>query len=108
VKLRTIGRKLRPSTHCGPVVVREKRADPFYLSKEWKALIAKLIRQRGRRCEDTEHDPSKPRDGVRIFGDHVQEIKDGGALLDPVNIMLRCSFCHARKTASAAFDRARG
>ncbi len=101
-KLRTIGRKLKPSTRMGSITIREKKADPFYLSPEWRALMAKLIKQRGRRCEDSEHDRTKPREGVRIFGDHVQEIKDGGALLDPTNVMLRCGPCHARKTAEAA------
>lgn len=106
-KLRTIGHKLKPSIRHGLVVVREKRAAPFYLSKEWRALMAKLIKVRGRRCEDPKHDPSTPREGVRIFGDHIDEIRDGGPLLDPTNIMLRCAGCHARKTAKASADRVR-
>jgi 5-methylcytosine-specific restriction protein A len=108
VKLRTIGHKLRPSTRPSLVTVREKQAAPFYLSPEWKALMRHLIGVRGRRCEDPEHDRAKPREGVRIYGDHVIEVKDGGALLDPANIMLRCAPCHGRKTALERARRAQG
>ena len=34
-----------------------------------------------------------------MYGDHVIELKDGGAALDPRNIMLLCHSCHQRKTA---------
>jgi len=101
VKLRSIGQKLRPSTRTAAVVVRQKAANPFYLSKEWKALMAVIIEARGRRCEDPAHDRAMPRDGVRLYGDHIVELADGGAKLDPANIMLRCAPCHGRKTAAA-------
>lgn len=74
-----------------------KRADPFYISTEWRALVAEIIRERGARCED----PScryPGRIGVRVFGDHIVELKDGGAPLDKTNVMLRCGSCHTRKT----------
>jgi 5-methylcytosine-specific restriction protein A len=107
-KLRTIGHKLRPPARRGMVVVREKKADPFYLSPEWKALMRDIIRARGRRCEDPRHDPASPRDGVRLYGDHIIERNDGGAELDPANVLLRCGPCHGRKTAQARAARARG
>lgn len=107
-KLRTIGHKLRPSSRPALVTVREKKAEPFYLSPEWKALMRHLIKVRGRRCEDGEHDRTKPREGVRLYGDHVIEIKDGGAKLDPANVMLRCATCHGRKTALERAKRAQG
>jgi hypothetical protein len=75
-----------------------KRVDPFYQSAEWTKLIAAIIAQRGRRCEDRDHDPRRPREGIRIFGDHIVEMKDRGAPLDPRNILLRCSSCHQLKT----------
>ena len=106
-KLRTIGQKLRPPARRTTVVVREKKADPFYLSPEWKALMKAVIQQRGRTCEDQQHDPALPRDGVRLYGDHVIEINDGGAKLDPRNVLLRCGKCHGRKTAEARAARAR-
>src|SRR4051812_36510820 len=107
-KLRTIGHKLRPSMRRGPVVAREKQADPFYTSAEWKALMRQIIKARGRRCEDDRHDMANAREGIRLYGDHVIEIKDGGARLDPSNVLLRCAPCHGRKTAEARVARARG
>ncbi|WP_121219738.1 HNH endonuclease [Oceanibaculum indicum] len=84
-----------------------KKADAFYLSPEWRALVAQVIKERGRRCEDpacrTPHGP-----WGRIFGDHIHEIIDGGARLDPTNVMLRCSSCHAVKTAAEARRRRLG
>ncbi|QCG93950.1 HNH endonuclease [Azospirillum sp. TSA2s] len=97
-----------------------KTADPFYLSPEWKTLVARLIQQRGRRCEmcgKTHEDDGTP---TRLIGDHVVERRDGGADLDPANIQLLCSReggngrahedgkvggCHARKTARARNER---
>ena len=78
-----------------------KKAAPLYASPEWRSLIASIIAERGRRCEDPAHDPARPRAGVRLFGDHIRELADGGALLDRRNIMLLCGACHSRKTAAA-------
>jgi hypothetical protein len=74
-----------------------KRADPFYQSPEWRALVAEIIRERGARCEDRACRFPK-RTGNRVFGDHILELKDGGAPLDKTNVMLRCGSCHTRKT----------
>lgn len=77
-----------------------KTAARFYLSPEWRTLIARLIGERGRRCQDTQCKMPWRR-GIRVFGDHVKELEDGGAPLDPDNILLRCGSCHTRKTAEA-------
>lgn len=79
-----------------------KIADNFYLSPEWRGLMDEIIGERGRCCEEC------GRKGVRIFGDHIKEIKDGGARLDKRNVKLLCGRCHARKTARARADRAAG
>jgi hypothetical protein len=84
-----------------------KVAAPFYSTPEWRQLLANIIRERGRRCEDPKHDPAQPRGGRQIYGDHVIELKDGGAALDPRNVMLRCASCHGRKTVAARAKRAR-
>jgi 5-methylcytosine-specific restriction protein A len=84
-------RTLDTSTARVPV----KRAAPFYLSPEWRALMARLIAERGRRCEACQ------RVGGRIFGDHVTELQDGGAALEPSNIKLLCGACHTAKTVKA-------
>jgi 5-methylcytosine-specific restriction endonuclease McrA len=71
-----------------------KKAAPFYLSPEWRALMDRLIAERGRRCEECGCT------GCRIYGDHVVELQDGGAALDETNIKLLCGSCHTRKTAA--------
>jgi len=77
----------------------QKKADPFYLSPEWRRLVVRLIAERGRRCQDCSAE------GGWIEGDHVHEIKDGGTKLDPANIRLLCRSCHARKTHAAKRER---
>jgi 5-methylcytosine-specific restriction protein A len=82
-----------------------KRAEPFYLSPEWRAFIAAVIAERrpmlmatqGHLCEDPR---CKARHSatMRIFGDHVVELRDGGAPFDRSNVMLRCGSSHTRKT----------
>jgi 5-methylcytosine-specific restriction protein A len=86
------------------VAPRRSNADPtFYLTAEWRALMARLITQRGRRCE------ACGRVDCRIYGDHVRELKDGGAPLDEANVMLLCGSCHSTKTVAARARRmARG
>jgi 5-methylcytosine-specific restriction protein A len=106
-KLRTLGEKLRPSRAI-KLRPAPKQVDSFYLSPEWRALMAAIKAVRGNRCEDPEHRPEHPRSGVRIYGDHVIERKDGGAPLDARNVLLRCPPCHQRKTAVARAQRYRG
>jgi 5-methylcytosine-specific restriction protein A len=74
-----------------------KTAAPVYNSPEWKEFIAGIIAERGRICEDV-HCKTPGRRGMRVFGDHIIELKDGGALLDGRNVMLRCGACHTTKT----------
>lgn len=97
-KLRTFNTKLGRPIDTSIAPTPEKVADQFYLSPEWRALMDRLKRERGDACEDPEHDDRLPRTRVRIFGDHIREIRDGGEKLDPANVMLRCGTCHARKT----------
>lgn len=83
------------------VTALPKTADPFYLTSAWRSLVARLIKLRGRQCQKC------GRTGCRLYGDHVVELKDGGAMLDEANIELLCGSCHGRKTAAAAKARAR-
>ncbi len=69
-----------------------KTANRFYLSPEWRWLIAEIITQRGRRCEEC------GRRNCRIFGDHIVELQDGGSALDAKNIQILCGSCHTTKT----------
>ena len=75
-----------------------KESDPFYLSREWRALVAKIKRERGDVCEDP-HCKGPHSRGQRIYADHVVEIQDGGAKLDASNVLLRCARSHSLKTA---------
>lgn len=74
-----------------------KLTEPFYSSAPWRSLMADILSERGRRCEDPDC-PTPKGPWKRIYGDHIAEIKDGGALLDKKNIMLRCPHCHTVKT----------
>jgi 5-methylcytosine-specific restriction endonuclease McrA len=77
-----------------------KRGAPLYDRPEWRDLVRSLKRTRGRRCE-----ACGATDGV-IYGDHIKEVRDGGAELDPANVQLLCPSCHGRKTSAARARRA--
>jgi 5-methylcytosine-specific restriction protein A len=72
-----------------------KKADAFYLSAEWRALVDRLRRERPNCCALC------ARTKVRLFADHIIELADGGSRFDPMNVMLICGSCHTRKTAAA-------
>ncbi|HVI92292.1 MAG TPA: HNH endonuclease signature motif containing protein [Dongiaceae bacterium] len=85
---------------------RPKQRDPFYGSPEWRQLIAGIVKARGRRCEEctrTHDSEGKP---IRVFGDHIVELKDGGAPLEDSNIKLLCGSCHTIKTNAKRAERA--
>jgi len=84
-----------------------KTTDAFYLSPEWRALLAKLIVQRGRACEECGRSSGDRGRPVLIFGDHVRELRDGGAPLDPLNVRLLCAGCHNVKTLAERAKRMR-
>lgn len=88
-----------------PVGRSFKQVDPFYTSPEWQALRKHIIKQRGWRCQDTKCEtPRGP--WKQIYSDHIIERQDGGAALDPRNILLRCGGCHGRKTRDEKAKRA--
>ena len=82
-----------------------KQTLAFYGSAEWKALIRRIIAARGRRCQDPHCRTPYRGDGGKVYGDHIVELRDGGAPLDPNNIMLLCASCHRRKTLLVAKQR---
>ena len=96
-KVKTMAsRVIKLDTSTAPLPPKE--SDPFYLSREWRALVAKIKRQRGEACEDRNcKGPHTP--GQRIYADHIVEIQDGGAKLDARNVLLRCASSHSLKTA---------
>lgn len=71
----------------------KKVTDPHYGTQAHKDWAAEVIRRAGYQCEEC------GAKDVRLYADHVKEIRDGGAPLDPANGCARCARCHGRKTA---------
>ena len=92
----------KPTIGYAPSTLRAppKSVDEFYRSPEWRALVRQIKLERGAWCQ-------RCGSGHRIIGDHIRELKDGGARLDPINIELLCHSCHNRKTAAARSARVR-
>lgn len=78
-----------------------KVAERFYLSPEWRALVA-------RRKRDADYFIARARakPGERMILDHVVERRDGGADLDPANTEWLTFSEHQAKTARAKRARA--
>ena len=93
-------RTLKPRIASLPPRVQPpaKRADPAYVSPEWRSLVARIIAERGRQCENCGRFRDEDGAPIRIFGDHIVELKDGGPLLDAGNVMLLCGSCHTAKS----------
>lgn len=89
------------------ISVPAKVPDPFYESVAWREFIRAIKVQRGFVCEvpSCRKDCSDNHRG--LIGDHVVERRDGGADFDPANVMLMCTACHNRKTASERGRRGR-
>ena len=85
-----MGLKRLPSRIGRPpakVQAMPKRVESFYVSREWKQLVARLKRERGpwrERCGS----------GKRVVGEHKVEHRNGGAELDSPNVQLLCHACH--------------
>ena len=78
-----------------------KTADPFYHSAEHVAWSRQVIARAGGMCQGN----GCGRTGVRLFADHITELKDGGAPLDLRNGQALCGSCHGIKTAAAKRER---
>ena len=76
-----------------------KVADPIYGTAEYRRWRGIVIGRAGGRCRDP-HCAQPFRAGIRLFADHVVELKDGGAPFDPDNGLARCGACHTRKTVA--------
>jgi 5-methylcytosine-specific restriction enzyme A len=74
-----------------------KVPDLLYTSAAWRALVRALKAERGNYCVRC----GAGGRGVRIIADHINEVKDGGAELDPANVQMLCMACHGKKTAQA-------
>jgi hypothetical protein len=81
--------------------VAPKVADDFYLSSDFKAWSRAVKDRAGWKCQA----PGCSRAGVRMFADHIVEVKDGGARLDVKNGQCLCGSCHSLKTAAERASR---
>ena len=66
-----------------------------YQTPEHRAWRMHVLKRAGFKCENC---------GIAyrtLYADHIHEIKDGGALLDPANGQCLCHNCHCAKTIRA-------
>jgi 5-methylcytosine-specific restriction protein A len=100
-------RLAKPILAAAPPSVKTvpKHTNAFYLTPEWRRLVGDLVHQRGRRCEKCGQLRDQDGRPIRVFGDHVIELRDGGALLDPSNVQLLCGSCHAKKSIAERIKR---
>ena len=103
--MKVVGNRLKTvdTRTCKPP---PKTVDDFYSSMEWRHLVAAIIRARGRRCEECGKTHDADGRSVRIYADHIAELRDGGAPLDPKNVRLLDAKCHGKKTARERAKRA--
>lgn len=92
--MKTIGQRLN-GRGAMRLAVPPKEADPHYRTPEHRAWAAAVIRRAGGMCQG----PGCGRTGVRLFADHIQELRDNGAPLDLGNGQALCGACHGAKTA---------
>ena len=80
-----------------------KVAASIYSTPEYKAWQEIVIERAGGRCEAIDNGKRcwKRRPGARMFADHKEELRDGGAPFDPDNGQCLCGSHHTAKTAAA-------
>ena len=91
-KLRCVPPMLR-TANLSSARVPPKTVASWYLTPEHRAWSKVVIERAGHQCQDC------GRSGTRLFADHIVELSDGGARLDPANGAARCGSCHGSKTA---------
>lgn len=83
------------------VVPAPKMVDSHYSSQEHRDWRLKVMQRAGFRCQ------ACGAKGVRLYADHVVELKDGGNALDPSNGRVLCASHHTSKTLAARAERFR-
>lgn len=91
-RIATVPRRIA-TISTASAAVPSRKVNRFYLSPAWRALMQRLINERGAKCEKC------GRSGCRIFGDHIIELRDDGDPLAEQNIQLLCGSCHTSKTS---------
>ena len=83
------------------VKLAPKVADDHYSTPGHKAWRAEVIKRAGYRCQVCGIS------GTRLYADHIVELRDGGAALDPANGQALCPSHHTSKTLAARAERHR-
>lgn len=84
-----------------------KTAEPIYTTREY-AEWRRIVISRAHGCCQDPSCKYPNRHGIRLFADHVIELKDGGAPFDPSNGLARCGSCHTIKTVAERNKRIAG
>jgi len=89
------------SSFCEEHQAPHKVPDAFYLSKRWRRFRAWYLTAHPlcAMCE------KEGRATLAVILDHIVELSDGGAELDPGNVQGLCAACHNRKTAEMRKNR---
>lgn len=82
-----------------------KQTNAFYLTPEWRAKVRELVYRRGRQCEKCGKRRDHGGTPIRLYLDHIIELRDGGALLDDNNLELLCAACHTKKSIAERIKR---
>jgi len=98
---------LRPRLTCPDLSIARVPANevnPFYSTPEYRAWRELVIGRALGRCQW----PRCGRKERRMFADHIVELRDKGAPLDPTNGQCLCGKHHTIKTLRARATRLRG
>ena len=108
-KLRSLGPLLR-AFDTSTTKLPPKLRDPAYATPDYRAWRALVVARAGGRCEAVErgHRCTKEQPEHRMYADHIIELKDEGALLDPNNGRCLCASHHLFKTNAARDRRLKG
>lgn len=80
---------------------QDKRADPFYLTPQWREAREICVALHNWTCAHC------ARTDCRLFVDHIVERADGGADYEQINLEPLCGACHTAKTHRERVSRAR-
>ena len=97
VHLRSLAPRVAPAPSRLPSAPKEAAA--HYQTPDHRAWAAEVIRRAGGRCQAPGCTKGAPEH--RLFADHIAELRDGGAPLDPTNGQALCGAHHSAKTAAA-------
>lgn len=89
----------RYDLHVAKPLQVAKYTSPFYSTPEFRRWRAVVVQRARRRCEWVKDDGSVCGvSDVKMYADHVVEVKDGGAEFDPSNGQCLCARHHTIKT----------